>query len=613
MNASRLKFQVAAAGVAGMCLSAVAAAVTVANMAPESAAPAAAARAAMVAVPIAVGLYVWYRRPAERFGRLLVWVGISWFPTTLAESGDSLLYSVGRVSGWMVELGLIWLVLAFPSGRLTARVDRALVWVTAALVALLYLPTALLAESYPVPSPFTSCATGCPENAFQVLGSEPLAVGSVLIPLRELLTVLLFIAVTARLMQRVRRASSLMRRTLAPVLTVAIVHLVITAVAIGARRATPESPVLEPFVWASALTVPLMAVAFFVGLFESRLYVADALQEVGMRVRGRLTRDQLRTVLSEALEDPSLELVYRGDGGPSQWIDAQGRPVEPPGPDSGRWLSDVRAGDRLVAGIVHDAALRDQSEFVQAVASYAVIALENQRLSAKVDSSVRELRESRARILIAGDRERHRIERDLHDGAQQRLVALRIQLELTEELLGTHPDHGLDKLHSLGEEIEKTLDEIRALARGVYPAQLAHRGLADALRAAALRLPMAAIVEPDGIGRYPQEVENAVYFCCLEAMQNASKHAPDAHSVTIILGGGDALVFEVRDDGGGFDDSAAQEGAGLTNMRDRLAAIGGAVEIRSVLGRGTVVTGKVPLDGDRGVGSPPVVSPTPSA
>src|SRR5687768_18390637 len=127
-----------------MCLSAVAAAVTVANIAPESAAPAAAARAAMVAVPIAVGLYVWYRRPAERFGRLLVGVGLSWFLTTLAESGDSVLYSVGRVSGWMVELGLIWLVLAFPSGRLTARVDRALVWATAALVALLYLPTALL-------------------------------------------------------------------------------------------------------------------------------------------------------------------------------------------------------------------------------------------------------------------------------------------------------------------------------------------------------------------------------------------------------------------------------------------------------------------------------------
>ena len=178
---------------------------------------------------------------------------------------------------------------------------------------------------------------------------------------------------------------------------------------------------------------------------------------------------------------------------------------------------------------------------------------------------------------------------------------------------GRSPTRDWTSFHSLGDEVDKTLDEIRALARGVYPSQLADQGLADALRAAALRLPMAAIVEPDGIGRYPQEVENAVYFCCLEAMQNASKHAPDAHSVTIILGGGDALVFEVRDDGGGFDDSAAQEGAGLTNMRDRLAAIGGAVEIRSVLGRGTVVTGKVPLDGDRGVGSPPVVSPTPSA
>jgi signal transduction histidine kinase len=249
---------------------------------------------------------------------------------------------------------------------------------------------------------------------------------------------------------------------------------------------------------------------------------------------------------------------------------------------------------------VHDAALSDQHEFVEAVASYALIALENQRLTAKVESSLREVRASRARILSSADRERRRIERDLHDGAQQRLVALRVQLELAEELVRGDPERGRKRMHELGEEVGATLEEIQALARGVYPSLLADRGLAEALGAAALRLPLAATVEPDGIERYPEDVESAVYFCCLEAMQNASKHAPDAHSVMITLDQtGDELRFEVRDDGAGFDEATASPGAGLTNMRDRLAAVGGHVEVRSVPGRGTVVTGSVPLDDGR--------------
>jgi signal transduction histidine kinase len=143
--------------------------------------------------------------------------------------------------------------------------------------------------------------------------------------------------------------------------------------------------------------------------------------------------------------------------------------------------------------------------------------------------------------------------------------------------------------------VGKTLEEIQALARGVYPSLLGDRGLAEALRAAALRLPLAATVDPDGLGRYPANVENATYFCCLEAMQNASKHAGDGAVITITLGESDGLVFEVRDDGAGFDTSRVAHGAGLTNMNDRLAALGGVVDVRSTPGRGTVVSGRIPL------------------
>ena len=144
----RLTFNLTAVGFAGVALTAVAAAIAANSDLPANPTAAAIARALMVAVPIAVGLYAWHRRPDERFGPLLVAAGFGWFLTTLAESGDSLVYSVGRVSGWVVEIGLVWLILSFPSGRLTDRVDRMLVQATAALVALLYLPTALLADDY---------------------------------------------------------------------------------------------------------------------------------------------------------------------------------------------------------------------------------------------------------------------------------------------------------------------------------------------------------------------------------------------------------------------------------------------------------------------------------
>ena len=170
-----------------------------------------------------------------------------------------------------------------------------------------------------------------------------------------------------------------------------------------------------------------------------------------------------------------------------------------------------------------------------------------------------------------------------------------IQLELAEELIRRDPERGIAKLHALGDEVDRTLAEIQALGRGVYPSLLADRGLAEALRAAAGRMPIATRVDPDGLGRYPAEVENAVYFCCLEAIQNASKHAHDASAIDIALSEDGALVFQVRDDGAGFDRALVAPGAGMANMRDRLAAVGGALDIRTAPGEGTVVSGRIPL------------------
>jgi signal transduction histidine kinase len=247
-----------------------------------------------------------------------------------------------------------------------------------------------------------------------------------------------------------------------------------------------------------------------------------------------------------------------------------------------------------VAAVVHDAALSEQRSFVEAVGAYAFVWDDNRRLAARVESSLTELRQSRARILAAADEERRRIERDLHDGGQQRLVALRIRLELAEEMMRQDPARAGSMLHRLGDDVDAALDELRSLAAGVYPSLLAARGLPDAIRTAALQSPLPTTVEVDGADRYRSEIETAAYFCCVEALQNVAKHAPEANTVAIALSRNGDLRFEVRDDGPGFSvDEAA--GAGLVNMRDRMAAVGGELEIRSSPGAGTTVVGTIPV------------------
>src|SRR4051794_30910792 len=319
-NEARLKLQLTAAGAVGLGLCAVAVAVTLSGPTANNQGFAAAGRALMVGLPIAVGLYAWHRRPQERFGPLLVAVGYGWFVTTLAESSNGALYSAGRVAGWLVEVGLGYLILAFPSGRLTQGVDRGLVWAAALLVAVLYLPTTLIADSYPVPSPYTGCDTGCPGNAFFLLGSEPGFVDSLLVPLREALTALLFLAVTLRLVQRFRSGTRLVQRMLEPILTVAFARCALLAIAVLARRVEPDSALVIALSWTVALAVPVMAAAFFVGLVWRRLYAGSALQDLGNRVRADVDPEELRAALSAAMGDPSLQVLFWTDGAHGEWL-----------------------------------------------------------------------------------------------------------------------------------------------------------------------------------------------------------------------------------------------------------------------------------------------------
>jgi signal transduction histidine kinase len=230
------------------------------------------------------------------------------------------------------------------------------------------------------------------------------------------------------------------------------------------------------------------------------------------------------------------------------------------------------------------------------------LALHNARLDTALQTTLDELRKqadelrrSRARIVASADAERRRVERDLHDGAQQHLVALAVNLRLTRDLVADDPETAGQMLEQLADEVRATIQELRDLAHGIYPPLLADSGLGEALDAAGRRSPLPVTVDARGIGRYGLEIESAVYFCCLEALQNAAKHAAGATVSVRLWEESGGLLFAVADDGPGFDTAVARSGHGYTNMADRLGAIGGTVRWDSTPGQGTTISGSVPL------------------
>jgi signal transduction histidine kinase len=221
----------------------------------------------------------------------------------------------------------------------------------------------------------------------------------------------------------------------------------------------------------------------------------------------------------------------------------------------------------------------------------------NRTLESRVAEQTDELRASRSRVVSAADAERRRIERDLHDGAQQHLIGLAVHLRLARDLADSEPEKTREMLEALGDDVQETLDRVRDLAHGIYPPLLQDRGLGEALAAAAGRATIPTRVDAR-TGRHDPVVEATVYFCCLEALQNAAKYAGDGASAVISVredeGG---LLFEVVDDGIGFDAASARGGVGLTNMRDRVGAVGGSIRLESTIGHGTTLAGVIPLEG----------------
>jgi signal transduction histidine kinase len=492
-------------------------------------------------------------------------------------------------------------MLAYPSGRAAPGADRTLLRALLAVLLVLYVGSALLVEQYPAHTPWATCQADCPANAFLLLDREPAFMDAYVQPFRELLALALFAAVLVSMLRRWRSATELRRRTLSPLLGLSAISVALLAAFFVTRRVAPDGQASETLGLLWGLCIAGLAAAFWVGLMRRRLLVGEVLAGLTVRLSNGVDAATVRDALRVALSDPTLEVLV--PDGPVRWVDSAGLPARRLTAGPGRAITTIPDEQgAMVVALVHDDALRGDEDLLTAVGSVVLGTVRHHELTTKLAATLTQLEGSRRRIAEAADLERARIERDLHDGAQQRLMMLRIRLSLAEEQLRTDPTAGAAALHELGAEVERTLDELRSLAHGVYPAILNDRGLEDALRSLACDSAIPLHLHTSAVTRLPIEIETAVYFTCLEAVQNATKHAADASAVWVrVQQSRQAVLLEVRDDGPGFTlpggapDGTRRFGAGLRNMHDRLEAVGGVLTVDSAPGRGTRIVGRVPL------------------
>jgi signal transduction histidine kinase len=530
------------------------------------------------------GLYAWARRPRNNVGPLMSAVGFAWLLQGLATSGDSVVFTIGILTRPLAYALLVHLLLAFPSGRLETLTQR---W----LAALVYIDvTALQLASFVFEDTTASYADcdGCPANPILISGSKSLS--DLTNGLQVLCAVVVMAGLVVVLYRRWRQAAPGQRRVLTPVVTaggLALLFLVLGMVAdaFGANAGSDGVSIV-------ALTIfALVPFAFLVGLLRSRFGRAEAVTSVVSRLGEGANRTALRDALAEALGDPGLGLAYWVPEIGS-FVDSDGRPMALPEAGSGKFATEVEHDGERVAAIIHDASLEDERDLVQTVGAAAALTLKNERLDAELRAKVAELRASRSRIVQAGYEQRRRLERDLHDGAQQRLMALGINLRLARDRIGRDPQDAVELLDTSLRELNEATSELRELARGIHPAVLTDRGLEAALKGLAGRSPVPVEVVETPNDRLPSSVESAVYFVVAEALTNVARYAnARAATVSVVCRNGQVEV-QVSDDGVGGADP--EQGSGLRGLSDRVAALDGRLELTSAHGEGTTLKAMIP-------------------
>jgi signal transduction histidine kinase len=533
---------------------------------------------------LVAGLVAWSRRPGARLGPLMVVAGFFLLARQLRYSHDELAFTVFFLLGEVGFAMVVHVALAYPSGRVTDPLERALVRVAYTVAVAFPLAILLCYDGtrrlqYFDPSPR--------ESLLLVAGNA-----DVVDVLQKAFTItaygvigLLFIALIVR---KLWLATPRARRILAPLLIVAVVAA-LRAVFDGALEfvSPPPSFVDELFWWqvAGLIAFPLALLAGLLRARLARVHVGDLVVQLE-----KTPSDGIRDALADALDDPTLEVgLWLPER--SEYVYAAGSalPVSDDGP--GRAVTRIEHEGEPLAVLIHDPTLLDEPKLVEGVAAAARFALVNARLHAEVRAQLETVKESRARIAAAADEERRRIERDLHDGAQQRLVALALELRSAQRRLDGDSSAELDGLlTSTADELQVAVEELRELAHGLHPGILTQGGLEPALEALAARMPLPVTVDAS-IERLAPDVEAAAYFVVSEALANVVKHAGATKASVLARRDDGVLVVEVEDNGAGGADA---DGSGLRGLADRLESHGGRLYVESGALSGTRLVGEIP-------------------
>src|SRR5918992_1184340 len=476
---------------------------------------------------LASGLVVWAREVENPLGVLMTALGLVWLTgAAVAQVGSGIGPWLGFIALNGAVAMFVHVLVAFPSGTLGSRGARLLVG--AAYVDLVLLAPLWLAASDQAPPRDGAAGLVRPDPFVSSLGGPQVGIA-----------VLLGAALGWFLWRRWYWATRHTRHTLAPVLLTGGASLALLFAAAVADRASPAAG--RALGWAAFVAFGAVPVAVLSGILRSRLERASVAELVRDLETAR-TPGALRDALRRSLGDPTLRLAYwvsetRG------FVDLKGRPFELPWEGSSQVATMVDRDGRRVAALVHDASLRDAPELLQAVTSAAGLALENERLQAELRAHVDDLRESRARIVAAGDSERRRLERNLHDGAQQRLVAMALHLRLLQNRLGDDPS-AAELVTTVSDELAHSLEELRELARGLHPAVLEH-GLGNALQSLANRAPVPTTVSCETGGALPETVELAAYFVASEALTNVAKYSHATRATVRVSRHGSRVRIEI--------------------------------------------------------------------
>jgi signal transduction histidine kinase len=520
---------------------------------------------------ILAGVIARWRRPDNRFGPLMVVAGFVMFLSSFQWASPALPYTIGLAFDVLPAAVFLHVFLAFPTGRLQTRLERIAVAATYSAAVGLQVVKMMLG--------------GVGTDNLLTIVAEPAAANTVQ-DVQLVAVSVLCLAGIVLLVARRRKAGPRLRRSATLMVDSFAVGLVMIAALLLAGAF--DLPSFETLRRVTFGVIGIAPVAFLIGLLDVRL-AREAVGQLLVELRADPAPADLRDAFARALRDPSLTLAYWLPQFDS-WADLDGRPVQLPGRGSGRTVTMIDRDGAHVAALVHRP-LDDEPELLDAVTAAAEISLENGRLHAELRARLEELKGSRGRVIEAGQKERQRLERNLHDGAQQRLIALSLDLRLLQERFAGDPE-ATSALDRARREIGLSLDELRDVARGIHPAVVSGHGLGVALESLAARGPVPIRLTVDLETRLHERLEVAAYYVVSESLANVGKHAHAESATVDVARRNGHLVVEVVDDGVGGADS--ERGTGLRGLADRVEALGGRLRVWTPHGGGTRVRAEIP-------------------